>query len=185
MYASMLTNPDRISYSKIFQQLESAAKRLKAIHRLTIQDANLTPSQYYILKLLWEKDKRPFKDLADELMCTRATITGIIDTLENKGLVYRETNPADRRSLLASLTDKGIALQVSTPDVSSIFDSCCSGLSGDEFQQLGSLLEKLNQSLQCEPPSLPGDIKVRSGNTLDQISYRENQEEVYGTNNET
>jgi len=167
----MPANPDQVSYSQIFQQLNAAANRLKAIHRLTVQQADLTPSQYYILKLLWEKDKRPFKDLAEELICSRATITGIIDNLEKKGLLRREVNLKDRRSILAALTEKGLALKSSTPDVSSIFSSCCSGLSNQEFRQLGILLEKLNKSLDCQPPLLPVDIDVNRENVVDQMAY--------------
>jgi DNA-binding MarR family transcriptional regulator len=172
----MPVNPDQVSYSQIFQQLYTAAKRLKAIHRLTVQQAHLTPSQYYILKLLWEKDKRPFKNLAEELMCSRATITGIVDNLEKAGLVHREANPDDRRSLLAALTEKGLALQSSAPDVNSIFSSCCSGLSNQEFQLLGVLLEKLNQSLDCQPQMLPVDIDMNLDNMLDQKSHETKKE---------
>jgi DNA-binding MarR family transcriptional regulator len=59
----------------------------------------------------------------------------------------REPNPDDRRSLLARLTEEGRALQDSTPDLDKIFGSCCVGLAPGEFQQLGSLLIKLNNSL--------------------------------------
>ena len=106
--------------------------------------------QYSVLHLLWEQDERPFKDFADALLCTRATITGIIDTLERKGLVMRKPNPADRRSLLATLTEEGRELQHKTPSLDSVYNKCCSGLSPLEFHQLSWLLNKLNESLIFE-----------------------------------
>jgi DNA-binding MarR family transcriptional regulator len=74
-------------------------------------------------------------------------MTGIVDTLENKGLVTREPNPDDRRSLLVKLTEKGRSLQASTPTLDKIFRSCCVGLEAGEVRQLSQLLRKLNESL--------------------------------------
>lgn len=132
---------------EIFGLIEHTAKNLRRIQRRTVREVGLTPPQYGVLHMLWERDERPFKDLADALLCTRATITGIIDTLERKGFVMRKPNPADRRSILAALTDEGRDLQHSTPALDSIYNSCCSGLAPLEFQQLGFLLQKLNDSL--------------------------------------
>ena len=142
--------PERGGITEVFQQLEEASRRLKTIQRLTVQGAGLTPSQFYILKLLLERDRRPFKELAEALICSRATITGIVDTLEKNGFVRREPNPDDRRSLLAALTEKGRSLLGELPDLEMYFNQCCSGLSKEEFQALGSLLLKLNMSLENE-----------------------------------
>jgi len=117
--------------------------------RQTVREADLTPPQYAVLNMLWDQDGRPFKEFAVALVCTRATITGIIDTLERKGLVVRKPNPEDRRSLLATLTEAGSALQQKTPSLETTYNSCCSGLSPLEFQQLAFLLHKLNDSLIC------------------------------------
>jgi DNA-binding MarR family transcriptional regulator len=124
-----------------------ADKRLKRIQRETIREADLTPPQYFILTLLWEKDGRPFKEMAAAAHSSRASMTGIVDTLERKGLVTREPNPDDRRSLLVKLTEKGWSLQDSTPTLEGIFGSCCAGLEPVEIQQLSRLLRKLNDSL--------------------------------------
>ena len=135
---------------EVFELINRTAKNLRSIQRQTVSEVGLTPPQYGVLHLLWQKDERPFKELADALLCTRATITGIIDTLERKGFVIRKPNPADRRSLLATLTDAGRDLQHSTPVLDTVYDSCCSGLTSLEFQQLGFLLGKLNDSLNQE-----------------------------------
>ena len=144
---------DQISISapvtEVFSLLDQVARRLREIQRLTVSEVNLTPPQYQILRFLWEQDSQPFKDLADSNSCTRPTMTGIVDTLEKKGLVTRQPNPDDRRSLLVTLSDKGKALEGNTPDLDLIYAKCCVGLSSEEFQQLGSLLEKLDQSLDC------------------------------------
>jgi DNA-binding MarR family transcriptional regulator len=135
--------------SEVFELLDQVARQLREIQRLTISEVNLTPPQFQTLRLLWELDSQPLKDLADANGCTRPTMTGIVDTLEKKGLVTRQPNPEDRRSLLVALTEKGKALEGSTPDLEIIYAKCCVGLSAEEFRQLGLLLEKLDQSLDC------------------------------------
>jgi len=135
------------SMPEIFQLIGRVEKKLEQIQRETIKEINLTPPQYVVLTLLWERDGRTFKELAVGVQCTPATMTGIVDTLEKKDLVARAPNPDDRRSLLVKLTNDGEALQHSTPTLDRIFHSCCVGLQPDEARQLSHLLKKLDASL--------------------------------------
>jgi DNA-binding MarR family transcriptional regulator len=47
-------------------------------------------------------------ELGDRLIVTRATVTGLLDSLERRGLVSRAANPADRRGLVVEITAAGI-----------------------------------------------------------------------------
>lgn len=136
------------SLPEVFQLIEAASKQLKRMQSETLRVAGLTPPQYFILNLLWGQDKRPFKELADLLNSSRATITEIVDALERKELVIRTPNPADRRSLLVSLTEKGYKLRLSTPVLQEMFGSCCCGMDPVETKQLSMLLRKLNDALK-------------------------------------
>jgi DNA-binding MarR family transcriptional regulator len=137
------------SLPEIFQLVEMVARRLKQIHRDTLRDTDLTPPQYFVLSLLWQRDGRPFKELASATFCSPATMTGIVDTLEKKELVMREPNPDDRRSLLVRLTPSGERLRESTPSLDRVFRGCCDGLPPNEAEQLSSLLHKLHDALQA------------------------------------
>ena len=68
---------------------------------------------------LWGSAERPGGDgrdalspaeLAERTGVTRATITGLVDTLERDGLVARTPNTDDRRMRAVSLTPRGSAL---------------------------------------------------------------------------
>jgi len=133
----------------VFSLLDKVAKNLREIQRQTVNQVELTPPQYQTLRLLWEQDSQPLKDLAAANGCTRPTMTGVVDTLEKNGLVTRQPNPEDRRSLLVTLSEKGKALEGSAPDLDRIYATCCVGLTSEEFQQLGTLLEKLDRYLEC------------------------------------
>lgn len=135
------------SVPEIVQLVDTVAKKLRQLQRGTISDADLTPAQYSVLSLLWERDGRQFNELASACCCSPSTITGIVDTMERNGLVTRVPNPEDRRSLLARLTGRGRALQKATPSLDQIFESCCEGIQPDELRQLSELLRKLNDTL--------------------------------------
>ncbi len=47
-------------------------------------------------------------ELGDRLIVTRATVTGLLDSLERRGYVTRSANPADRRSLVVEITAPGL-----------------------------------------------------------------------------
>jgi DNA-binding MarR family transcriptional regulator len=67
----------------------------------------LTVSQSYCLRILFFQGARTMGELAANLDVRLSTMTGVIDQLEEKGLVDRVDHPDDRRSLRVELTAKG------------------------------------------------------------------------------
>ncbi len=47
-------------------------------------------------------------ELGERLIVTRATVTGVVDSLERRGYVQREPNPNDRRGIIVQLTPAGL-----------------------------------------------------------------------------
>ena len=75
---------------------------------------NISQGRFLVLMLLSDcGSKAPVlhtpAELADKACCTRATMTGLIDTLERDGMVKREQNPEDRRMQHVTLTESGAA----------------------------------------------------------------------------
>jgi DNA-binding MarR family transcriptional regulator len=73
---------------------------------------NITQGRFMIMMLLMEKGgdcPRPTTpaELADLASVSRATITGLLDTLERDGFVSRLPDPTDRRQMSVHLTAKG------------------------------------------------------------------------------
>lgn len=135
------------SMPEVFQLVDAVAHKLRQMQRESVREAGLTPPQYAVMNELWALDGRTFKELAAAARCSPATMTGIVDTLEGKGLVHRAPNPDDRRSLLVVLTAAGRSLQAETPKLDRIFDGCCDALRPEEAEQLSHLLRKLEQAL--------------------------------------
>jgi DNA-binding MarR family transcriptional regulator len=97
----------------------------------------LSSGRFMVLMQLFNKqENRPQPctpaGLAEMAGVARATMTGLIDTLERDGLVKREPDPVDRRMMFVHLTPAGQELlaQVLPP----------------HFQQISTLLEPLNEA---------------------------------------
>ncbi len=72
---------------------------------------DLTSVQYGVLNYLWEHQTGTPKELAQTLMVENSTISGILDRMQKKGLIDRQTDPNDRRSVRVVLTHSGNALK--------------------------------------------------------------------------
>src|SRR6266516_385797 len=52
-------------------------------------------------------DSLPLGQLAGRLACVKSNVTQLVDRLEADGLVSRASDPGDRRSRIAAITDAG------------------------------------------------------------------------------
>ena len=71
----------------------------------------LTIAQWALLALLWEKDHQSQKELQQELLKDKATITSLLTYLIKNGFVSKSKDTLDKRSFIVSLSDKGRAIQ--------------------------------------------------------------------------
>jgi MarR family transcriptional regulator, organic hydroperoxide resistance regulator len=75
-----------------------------------VHELELAPQQLMALKALGERGSIPMSELAGELHCDTSNVTGIVDRLEDRGLVERRSAPHDRRVKLLELTGPGAEL---------------------------------------------------------------------------
>jgi len=68
---------------------------------------DLTPAGGLVLSALADHGPLSPSALSDRLIVTRATMTGLLDSLERRGHLSRVPNPNDRRSLLVEITPGG------------------------------------------------------------------------------
>jgi len=105
---------------------------------------DITPEQWGVLNRLWEKDGISQKEISLITIKDQTTLTRILDKLESKGLIKRQTSPDDRRSFLIFLTDAGRNLEDKlVPIASEALDEALQGLSEEEIKQLKVLLNKI------------------------------------------
>lgn len=83
--------------------------RLRLCIRPTFAEHGLTGPQWRIFRMLGEAGGEGLTpgQMSDELRVTQGNTTGIVDKLEEAGLVQRKPHPDDRRALLVGLTEQG------------------------------------------------------------------------------
>ncbi len=79
--------------------------RMRAHFERVAAEFDLTPSQARALRVLDEPCA--MGDVAARLHCDPSNVTGIVDRLEERGLVERRVDPADRRRKMIAVTEAG------------------------------------------------------------------------------
>lgn len=113
-----------------------------------LKDFDITGEQWSVLKHVFEKEGCNQKDLAQRCLKDRAALTRILDILEKKSLIKRESSPIDRREFLVFLTDVGKkAFDKISPIMDDMAKENLKGFTDDEINSLQYLLEKLISNL--------------------------------------
>jgi len=73
-----------------------------------LQPLHLTPSSGLVISMLADSES-PLSpnEIADRLIISRATVTGLLDSLERRKYIERMPHPTDRRMILVQITDAG------------------------------------------------------------------------------
>ena len=73
-----------------------------------IRPLDVTPASALVLSILADADG-PLapNEIAASLIVSRATVTGLVDSLERRNFVQRHPHPTDRRMVLVEITEMG------------------------------------------------------------------------------
>lgn len=83
------------------------SRRLRALAREALAEWDVTPSQARALGVLRRCGPLRLGDLAEHLRIAPRSGTEVVDALEERALVDRRPDPADRRATLVALTARG------------------------------------------------------------------------------
>jgi MarR family transcriptional regulator, organic hydroperoxide resistance regulator len=106
------------------------------------QQFDLSPQQLKMIRALAPGVELPMNALAEALHCDASNVTGIVDRLEERALIERRPDPADRRVRRLAITAKGADLRERM--LSRLFEppAAIERLSVDEQRTLHVLLRK-------------------------------------------
>lgn len=119
---------------RVFHLLQRAHSALfRAADRELKSQIGLTAAQQGLLFVLMIKDGVPISDVADRLQMGKSTLTGLVDRMERRGLVQRQTSDTDGRSLKLYIEPAGRALAEDTlPATKAINTALLDPFSSDE-----------------------------------------------------
>jgi len=104
-YTDQPTQPAVAEVLDAFSELSASQRRLRG--RDALQRGRLSFAQLRVLTALEEEDGCPAGRLAERAGVTPATVTGMLDILEEQGIVTRARSEHDRRVVIARLTEEG------------------------------------------------------------------------------
>lgn len=150
------------SAAEAFLHLLRTSDEVFSVGDRQLTNHNMSHGRFGVLMLLWRSGQpraatlmdaescadgpRTPAELADAAGVTRATMTGLIDTLERDGYVKREPDPDDRRMMSVLLTPKGEKfLQEFLPGHFRAIAVLMSSLSENERKVLVRLLNKIQE----------------------------------------
>ena len=91
----------------MFELMHLSKRRFMAI----ASEFELSPPQVMALRQLDPDEPKPMSELAIALRCDNSNVTGIVDRLEDRGLVERQPAEHDRRVKMLSITPRGIEVR--------------------------------------------------------------------------
>ncbi|HEY9268227.1 MAG TPA: MarR family transcriptional regulator [Methylotenera sp.] len=133
-----------------FLHLLRVATDLSVALDVCLTKHGLLQGRWWVLILLMREDSKTSTPsvLAEKAGVTRATMTGLIDGLEQNGLVERIYTKDDRRSILIRLTDAGQdKLDAVMPDYYRRVRKCMQSLDDEKRMQLQQILELINAGM--------------------------------------
>ena len=143
----------------IVDRIGGINRRIKWMHDETLDQLGLTYSDWHVLTALRWAGK-PYRRKAGELArradLTSGAMTSRLDALEKEGYVRRLRDPADRRSVVVELTEKGrqkheqaMGLQMEKERL------LAEALTDREKEQLNGLLRRVMVTLEGRHPGKP------------------------------
>lgn len=112
---------------------------------------NITPEQYLVLDILWEKQSLSQQNIADIIQKDKNSVTKIIDSLEKKDFVVRVVDKNDRRINKIELTKEGLALEKITTDVAINFmNDVVKGIDKQDLDNFVNVMLQMKNNLEKE-----------------------------------
>jgi DNA-binding MarR family transcriptional regulator len=142
------TSRSRLLDTELAEEIEFLTARARSVGiaraNAALASLNLKVRSYSVLSLACSGRDPSQRELADFLSLDPSQIVALVDDLERRGLVTRETDPRDRRAKGIAATAAGRRLYSAAKKiVRSAEDRSLSGLSLPEREQLRALLRRV------------------------------------------
>jgi DNA-binding MarR family transcriptional regulator len=114
-----------------------------------LEPHGILSAQWSVLRILWDIEGLTQVELAERMRVEKASLTGVLEGMERRGLILRARNEEDRRKINITLTAQGRRLKPQlSPHAAKINRKATRGMTEIEKSQLRGLLAKLIQNLE-------------------------------------
>ncbi|MBT2509871.1 MarR family transcriptional regulator [Streptomyces sp. ISL-98] len=126
--------------------LYSASRAVTAAYRPVLAELGLTYPQYLTMLAVWQRGELPMKELGAALGMDYGTLSPLVKRLETAGLVRRERQAGDERTITVAATEQGEALRTSAAQVPGAMGRAY-GMTAEEADELRDRLRELTDRL--------------------------------------
>jgi len=96
-----------MEFISLLRVLASTYQKFEKISNAHVKTTGLTPAQFDVIVTLGNYYPMSCAELGNRTLITKGTLTGVLERMEEKGLIQKEINHADKRSMNISLTNQG------------------------------------------------------------------------------
>lgn len=115
---------------------------------LSSNNINLTPEQYLVMDILWDAEVLSQQAIADIIQKDKNSVTKFIDSLEKKGLVYRQVNKTDRRVNNIVVSEEGMKLKSRTTEVAiSMMRNVLNNIKEEDLVALDNVMNQIKYNI--------------------------------------
>ncbi len=134
------------------QNVYRAANRVRNhLERTVLAPHDLTWTGWVVLWVVWIWGDIETRHVATEAGISKGTLTGVIGTLEKRGLLKRRTHPDDARRVLVALTAKGRKLMTTLfPQFNAEESHVTASLTANETTALARSLRKVVAQIETD-----------------------------------
>lgn len=138
-------------YLSLLRPLVEAYLAFYRVGNRHIQSLGLTPGQFDVIAELEGTEGLTCAQLAEATLTTKGTLTGVLDRLEQRGVIQRGPVNGDRRATHVQLTSKGIKLFQAVFPVHAEFmrPFFAQALDASEVQVAKRLLRRVRDSFEA------------------------------------
>ena len=148
---------DRLSHMTLdFQAMAVTSNLFRAasamrsrFERTVLAEAGLSWTAFVVLWVTWIWDSAETREIATESNISKATLTGVLNTLEKMGLVQRSRSKTDGRLVEVKVLQKGRDLMEDLfPRFNQQETLVSTPLSGDEKLEIAQMLRRITEGIE-------------------------------------
>lgn len=137
--------PSMAAISNIYRAASTVRNHME---QKVLSEHDLSWAAFTVLWVLWIWGEQETRHVAEEAGITKGTLTGVLNTLENRSLVIRSRHPDDGRLVLVRLAPRGVTvIEELFPRFNAEETFAASALTAKEKQQLAHLLRKITRTV--------------------------------------
>lgn len=140
---------DRSSMSVVSNLFRAANAVRNYMERTVLAPVELTWTAFVVLWVIWIWGEAETRTIAEECGVSKATLSGVLATLEGRGLLVRTKSNEDRRLVLVTLTPAGTRLiKKLFPEINAAETHAARLIDGRDHATLADQLRSLVEAIE-------------------------------------